>query len=175
LSFASRTEFRFGFARVFFLRAGTLRRASLPQPLFYSTVPVSNIDLVTRYFRLIADRVGEELKPEIFDNEHLKNIALEYFGWKIIWPFRSQDTNRLGKYYFDGSQYMISHINYEKFGKDISPLNPILLSLCSSFKNAEELEAAEEMIWANIESFVVSQAENERSEVLSVRRTMPDA
>jgi hypothetical protein len=126
---------------------------------------LTDIDLVTRYFRLIADRVGEELKPEIFDNEHLKNIALEYFGWKIIWPFRSQDTNRLGKYYFDGSQYMISHINYEKFGKDISPLNPILLSLCSSFKNAEELEAAEEMIWANIESFVVSQAENERSEV----------
>ena len=117
---------------------------------------LTDIDLVTQYFRLIADRVGSELKPEIFDNEHLKNIALEYFGWKITWPFRSQDTNRLGKYYFDGSQYMISHIDYEKFGRSISPLNSILLSLCSSFENAEELEAAEGMIWSNIESFITT-------------------
>lgn len=115
---------------------------------------LTDIDLVTLYFRLIADRVGEELKPEIFENEKLKNIALEYFDWKISWPFRSQETNRLGKYYFDGSQYMISHIDYEKFGRSISPLNSILLSLCSSFKNAEELEAAESMIWSNIENFV---------------------
>ena len=83
---------------------------------------LTDIDLVTQYFRLIADRVGAELKPEIFDKESLKNIALEYFGWKINWPFRSQDANRLGKYYFDGSQYMISHIDYEKFGREISPL-----------------------------------------------------
>ncbi len=116
---------------------------------------LTDIDLVTQYFRLIADRVGEELKPERFDNDHLKNIALEYFGWKITWPFRSQETNRLGKYYFDGSQYMISHIDYEKFGREISSLNSILLSLCSSFTSKEELAEAEKMIWSNIESFVV--------------------
>jgi hypothetical protein len=121
---------------------------------------LTDIDLVVQYFRLIADRVGAELKPEVFDNEHLKNIALEYFGWKLNWPFRSQETNRLGKYYFDGSQYMISHIDYEKFGRNISPLNSILLSLCSSFENATELEAAEGMIWANIERFIVRFAEN---------------
>ncbi len=115
---------------------------------------VTDIDLVNLYFRLIADRIGEDLKPEIFNNEQLKKIALDYFGWKINWPFRSQETNRLGKYYFDGSQYMISHIDYEKFGKTVSPLNAILLSLCSSFADAEELEQAEKMIWANIDSFV---------------------
>lgn len=115
---------------------------------------LTDIDLVTQYFRLIADRVGAELKPEIFDNPSLKNIALEYFGWKISWPFRSRETNRLGKYYFDGSQYMISHIDYEKFGREISPLNSILLSLCSSFKNAVELETAEKIIWSNIEQFI---------------------
>jgi hypothetical protein len=115
---------------------------------------LTDIDLVVQYFRLIADRVGAELKPEIFDNEQLKNIALEYFGWKINWPFRSLETNRLGKYYFDGSQYMISHIDYEKFGREISPLNSILLSFSSSFKNAEELDAAGKIIWSNIEKFI---------------------
>ena len=115
---------------------------------------LTDIDLVTQYFRLIADRVGAELKPEIFDNESLKKIALEYFDWKINWPFRSLETNRLGKYYFDGSQYMISHIEYEKYGREISPLNSILLRLCSYFKDAAQLAAAEKMIWSNIESFI---------------------
>ena len=115
---------------------------------------LTDIDLVTTYFRLLADRIGGELKPAVFDNVSLKNIALEYFNWKINWPFRSQESNRLGKYYFDGSQYMISHIDYEKFGREISQLNSILLSLCSSFKNASELAAAEGMIWSNMETFI---------------------
>lgn len=115
---------------------------------------LTDIDLVVQYFRLIADRVGAELKPEMFDNESLKKIALDYFGWKINWPFRSSDTHRLGKYYFDGSQYMISHINYAEFGREVSPLNSILLSLCSVFHKASELEEAEKMIWENIKKFV---------------------
>ena len=115
---------------------------------------LTDIDLVVTYFRLIADRIGQELKPEAFDDDALKNIALEYFCWKTTWPFRSSEANRLGKYYFDGSQYMISHIPYEKFGRDISPLNTILLSLSSDFHQADELAAAEKMIWSNIERFV---------------------
>ena len=115
---------------------------------------LTDIDLVTTYFRLIADRVGCELKPEIFDNEDLKGIALEYFNWKTTWPFRSLETNRLGKYYFDGSQYMISHIDYAGFGRDVSPLNAIFLSLSSSFKNAGEIEQAQKIIWSNIDNFV---------------------
>jgi hypothetical protein len=117
---------------------------------------LTDIDLVVQYFRLIADRVGKELSPQVFDNEDLKKIALEYFGWKINWPFRSMETNRLGKYYFDGSQYMISHIDYAGFGREVSPLNAILLSLSSSFKNAGELEEAEGLIWSNIENFITT-------------------
>ena len=115
---------------------------------------LTDIDLVVAYFRLIADRVGQEIKPDVFDRQALKDIALEYFGWKITWPFRSPSANRLGKYYFDGSQYMISHIDYEKFGKKLSPLNSIFLSLSSEFQNGDELEAAEKMVWNNIEAFV---------------------
>jgi hypothetical protein len=49
---------------------------------------------------------------------------------------------------------MISYIDYAKFGWEVSPLNSIFLSLSSSFKNAEEIEAAEKLVWSNIESFV---------------------
>ncbi|PKN72001.1 MAG: hypothetical protein CVU52_08200 [Deltaproteobacteria bacterium HGW-Deltaproteobacteria-10] len=115
---------------------------------------LTDIDLVVDYFRMIADRIGEALKPEVFENEALRNIARDYFHWKINWPFRSDDTNRLGKYYFDGSQYMISYIDYEKFGREISPLNKIFLSLSSTFKNTQEIAAAEELVMANVGQFV---------------------
>jgi len=115
---------------------------------------ITDIDLVTTYFRLIADRIGRELKPEMFEAPSLRKIALEYFHWKTRWPFRSRETNRLGKYYFDGSQYMISHIDYEKFNRDVSPLNPIFLSLASVFENAEQIRKAERLVWSNIEGFV---------------------
>ena len=116
---------------------------------------LTDIDLVKTYFRLIADRIGQELKPEVFNNESLKNIAVEFFNWKITWPFRSPETNRLGKYYFDGSQYMISYIDYAKLGREVSQLDPIFLSLSSSFQNAAQIDAAESLVWSNIENFIV--------------------
>ena len=115
---------------------------------------LTDIDLVKTYFRLIADRIGQELKPQVFNIESLKKIALEYFNWKITWPFRSPEANRLGKYYFDGSQYMISYIDYAKFSKEISVLDPIFLSLSSSFQNAAQIDAAEKLVWSNIEKLV---------------------
>ncbi len=115
---------------------------------------LTDIDLVVTYFRLIADRIGQELKPDAFDRQALADVVLEFFNWKITWPFRTDEANRLGKYYFDGSQYMISHIDYEKFGRDISPLNAIFLSLSSEFHDVAELEAAENMVWKNIETFL---------------------
>ncbi len=117
---------------------------------------LTDIDLVTDYFRILADRIGEELKPEVFENEALRNIAREFFDWKIYWPFRSEETNRLGKYYFDGSQYMISYIDYAKFGREISPLDKIFMSLSSTFADAQELEAAEALILRNVRQFVAA-------------------
>lgn len=115
---------------------------------------ITDIDLVKTYFRILADKIGGELKPEVFDNAELKSIARKYFDWKITWPFRSAETNRLGKYYFDGSQYMISYIDYARFGKETSIFNTIFLSLSSIFKNAQEIELAEQLIWSNIKNFV---------------------
>ncbi|MBI4764206.1 MAG: hypothetical protein HY787_06345 [Deltaproteobacteria bacterium] len=114
---------------------------------------LTDIDLVTTYFRLLSDKIGEELKPGVFNNQALKDIAREYFNWKISWPFRSPDINRLGKYYFDGSQYMISRIDYEIFDQVRSPFDPIFLSLSSCFSQADEIEQAENLIRTNIEKF----------------------
>ena len=115
---------------------------------------LTDIDLVTDYFRMLADRIGEELKPDVFDNPSLKCIARDFFNWKINWPFRSFETNRLGKYYFDGSQYMISYIDYAKMGREISSLDRIFMSLSSAFKNAREIEAAEALVMGNVRQFV---------------------
>ena len=115
---------------------------------------VTDIDLVTTYFRLLADRIGEELKPEIFDREDLKDIALEFFNWKVAWPFRSSEVNRLGKYYFDGSQYMISRIDYANYGREKSPLDSIFLSLSSCFNHSDEIEQAENLVSSNLEKFI---------------------
>jgi len=115
---------------------------------------ITDIDLVKTYFRLLGDRLGEELKTQVFDDNKLRKIACRYFGWKIDWPYRSPDANRLGKYYFDGSQYMISHIDYEKFGREISKFNSIFLSFSSVFNSADEIDEAERLILSNIEEFV---------------------
>lgn len=117
---------------------------------------LTDIDLVTNYFRLLADRIGEELKPDVFDNQVLKDIAHEFFCWKINWPFRSEEINRLGKYYFDGSQYMIGYIDYEKMGISVSPLDKIFMSLSSTFRNAEEVSKAERLVWENVVKFITS-------------------
>ncbi len=115
---------------------------------------ITDIDLVKTYFSMLGDRLGEELKTQVFDDNKLRKIACRYFGWKIDWPYRSPDANRLGKYYFDGSQYMISHIDYEKFGRGISKFNSIFLSFSSVFNSADEIDEAERLISSNIEEFV---------------------
>jgi len=115
---------------------------------------ITDIDLVRTYFRLLADRLGQEVKSAVLSDPALRSVVLDFFRWKIHWPFRSPETNRLGKYYFDGSQYMISHIDYERFGYRTSVFNSIFLSLSSVFRSAQEIEQAEEMIASNMERFI---------------------
>lgn len=114
---------------------------------------LTDIDLVTGYFRLLADNVGEEIKQQVFDEEIFKIIARDFFSWKISWPFRSDEINRLGKYYFDGSQYMISYIDYARFGREISSFDKIFMSLSSVFNSAGEIDSAENMVRENVQKF----------------------
>jgi len=115
---------------------------------------VTDIDLVKEYFRMIGDAVFEMPASGKFKSGVLKEIALRFFSFKVSWPYRSSDINRFGKYYFDGSLYMIHHINYHDLGCEKSRFDRIFLSLCSEFATAEELEHGEVLIQTNINEFV---------------------
>ncbi len=114
---------------------------------------ITDIDLVKEYFRFISEGICEVPRYERFEGR-LKDIALDFFSLKISWPFRSTDANRFGKYYFDGSQYMISHIDYDHLGYERSRFDKIFLSLTSSFRTPDELREGEEIIRKNIEEFI---------------------
>jgi len=114
---------------------------------------ITDIDLVKEYFRFISEGIYEVPRPDRFKGR-LRDIALDFFSLKISWPFRSTDTNRFGKYYFDGSQYMISHIDYDALGCERSKFDKIFLSLTSRFRTLEELRRGEEIIRENIEEFI---------------------
>jgi hypothetical protein len=115
---------------------------------------VTDIDLVKEYFRLISEGVSEMPPWHRFAEDPLKTAALEFFRLKTDWPFRSKAGNRFGKYYFEGTQYMIHYIDYESIGCEKSRFDRILASLASEFSNAGELRAAEEIIQNRVAGFV---------------------
>ena len=114
---------------------------------------VTDIDLVKSYFRLVGERVCETPSSARLNENGLGDIILKFFSFKISWPFRSSATNRFGKYYFDGSEYMINRIDYNALGCEGSRFNTIFLSLSSEFQNMQELKKGEDLIQANIDEF----------------------
>jgi hypothetical protein len=115
---------------------------------------ITDIDLVKGYFRHLADRLGEMPPPERFRGEAARTIARRFFAFKLTWPFRSTDANRFGRFYFDGAQHMIRHIDYEALGSERSRFDGIFLSLSSLFLERGELLRAEAMVRENIEALV---------------------
>jgi len=115
---------------------------------------VTDIDIVKEYFRFISEGIYEVPDPERLCEGKLREIAHEFFSLKISWPFRSSESNRFGKYYFDGSQYMISHIDYDSLGAERSRYDKIFLSLTSRFTCRAELDKAEAIIQRNIDEFI---------------------
>ncbi len=115
---------------------------------------ITDIDLVKEYFRFIAEGLGEAPDPERLKTGRLKDVARRFFNFKTTWPFRSSETNRLGKYYFDGSQYMISHIDYDALGCERSRFDKIFLSLTSRFRSSNELRQAENLVEGELRAFI---------------------
>jgi len=119
---------------------------------------VTDIDLVKSYFRLVSDRLFATPRPENMKAESLRNLVRKFFELKLVWPYRDPSVNRLGKYYFDGSQYMIDRIDYEGLGCEKSRFDSIFLSLSSRFADREELLTAERIIQGHIDAFVEAYA-----------------
>ncbi|MCX7634288.1 MAG: hypothetical protein N2Z74_00915 [Syntrophales bacterium] len=114
---------------------------------------VTDIDFVKSYFRLIGEAIYETPKPDLFYDETLRACAHRFFSLKLTWPFRAEEVHRFGKYYFDGSQYMIHHTDYGALGCPPSPYERIFQSLTSVFHCAEQVRAAEETIEQHIDDF----------------------
>ncbi|HPX81841.1 MAG TPA: hypothetical protein PLB95_08090 [Syntrophales bacterium] len=115
---------------------------------------VTDIDLVKSYFRLISDGVYETPDPECFRSGPLHESTRSFFSLKLTWPFRAADVHRLGKYYFDGSQYMVKYIDYEALGMGKSRFDQVFMSLSSEFSCREDVRAAEEIIARHIGEFI---------------------
>jgi len=115
---------------------------------------ITDIDLVKEYFRLLSEGIGEMPSADRFKEGALNDIARRFFSLKLSWLFRSPETNRFGKYYFDGSQYMINHIDYDALGCERSRFDRIFLSLTSQFNTLEELRKGEAIIQENIDEFI---------------------
>jgi hypothetical protein len=121
---------------------------------------LTDIDLVKTYFRLISERIHETPKPEKIKEGPLRGVVLKFFELKLTWPYRDPAMNRLGKYFFDGSQYMIDSIDYEGLGCEKSRFDQIFLSLSSRFGSREELRDAEGIIQGHVDAFVQAYSSN---------------
>jgi len=115
---------------------------------------VTDIDLVKSYFRMVGDRLLETPRPEKMKSDPLRKIVREFFELKLAWPYSDPAVNRLGKYFFDGSEYRIDRIDYEALGCKTSRFDSILLSLSSRFTGRDELLAAEKILQGHIDAFV---------------------
>jgi hypothetical protein len=113
---------------------------------------LTDIDLIKDFFRHVGDRLGRAPSREGFQTEPIRTIARRFFALKLTWPFRSPDDHRLGRFYFDGSQYMIRPIDYAALGMERSRYDGIFLSLSSEFHDRRELCRAEDMIRGNVEA-----------------------
>lgn len=115
---------------------------------------ITDIDFVKEYFRNLCEGIGNRLDSDKFCSSTLRETMSRFFSLKMTWPFRSPKVNRFGKYWFDGSRYMISHIDYETLGCERSRFDRIFLSLTARFNTREELREGEEIIQKNINEFV---------------------
>ncbi|MHB8769401.1 MAG: hypothetical protein ACYC7J_00160 [Syntrophales bacterium] len=113
---------------------------------------ITDIDLVKGYFRHIGECIGGTPRPEMFREGPAREIARRFFAFKLDWPFRSPESNRWGRFSFDGSEHRIRPIDYAAIGGEPSRYDGIFLSLCSRFRDREQLRRAEGMIRENVEA-----------------------
>ncbi len=115
---------------------------------------VTDIDFVKQYVKFVANRLGQSPPGALFRKGAARQAAQKFLSLKVRWPFRDPSVNRLGKYYFDGSSYMIGQIDYGKLGCEPSRYDAIFVSLSSVFASRTELRRAEEMVEAGISETV---------------------
>ena len=116
--------------------------ATLDDWYLYGSV-ITDIDFVKTFFRIVQDTIGEEISPHVVQaNSNLVAILQQYYALKVNWRHRDSTRPRFGKYYFLGEEYDIDRIDYERLGAEVSPYDPIFLSLSSLFRTKQGLDEA---------------------------------
>jgi hypothetical protein len=115
---------------------------------------ITDIDLVKGYYEALSNRLGETVSRRHLRTGPLKTVVNDFFRWKLHWPFRSNEPARFGKYRFHGDEYREVHIPYERWQREPSRYDIILMALGSEFRDAIELEQAESLLDEAVERFV---------------------
>ncbi len=120
---------------------------------------ITDIDLVKDFFHQVQSRLGDSIREEQMENFGVREALQEFFALKESWKFASH-RNRLGKYYFSGSEYQVARIEYEKNWR-IKPsrFDKILMSLESDFQTREDVLEAEAIVERKIAGFLRAYAE----------------
>ena len=115
---------------------------------------ITDIDFVKEFFRHVQDRLGDSVHVDQIRNSKARQALHEFFTLKESWNFLSKE-NRLGKYYFSHSEYLIARIEYEKnWGIKPSRFDKIFVSLSSVFKTEDDVLEAEAIIEEKITGFI---------------------
>jgi len=115
---------------------------------------ITDIDLVKEFFHHLQSRLGDSLREERLEDRKVRGALRDFFALKESWKCASA-RNRLGKYHFSRSEYLVARIDYEKKWK-IKPsrFDKILLSLESEFQSQEDVSEAESMIEGKVCNFL---------------------
>ncbi len=126
---------------------------------------ITDIDYVKTFFRIVQNRIGEEIKPSVVKgSDKLRDILNRYYKLKVTWPFRDMKRPRFGKYYFVGEEYDIDRIDYAALGALTPVYDPMFLSLSSAFGSKQELDMAINMLDVIIDEFTYEYSETDNKD-----------
>ena len=115
---------------------------------------VTDIDLCKSFFAHASERLGGQPTLRVLSRPGVRRAARDFFALKIIWPHRTGEEGRFGKYCLAEDEYREARIPYESIGCGKSRYDAIFLSLASEFSSVDELREAERRIDRKIAAFV---------------------
>jgi hypothetical protein len=120
---------------------------------------ICDIDLVKEFFTILANLLGEEIRPELLARDKVREAALAFFSLKESWPFSSRQ-NRFGKYSFSISEYRLERqLGAQLLSIPPSPYQKIFLSLASDFSDRRQFDDAHRIVEGCMDHFLTAYRE----------------
>jgi hypothetical protein len=136
-----------------------LGAASVIDDWYLYGLVICDIDLVKEFFTILANLLGEEIKPDLLARGRVREAALAFFSLKESWPFSSKQ-NRFGKYSFSISEYRLERqLGAQRLSIPPSPYHKIFLSLASDFSNRRQFDDAHRIVEGCMDDFLAAYRE----------------